>query len=83
MAFQMLYDGIITVVLACYVSPIILIPVVIIGYLYVKVLVYSLAALRETYRTETITRSPAYSFFSETYLGTTTIKTFKKKDDFI
>ena len=48
-----------------------------------KLYVNSIRAFRETTRIESLTKSPLLSFFSETFNGASTIRTFKKQEDFI
>jgi ABC-type multidrug transport system fused ATPase/permease subunit len=44
---------------------------------------YSINSQRETSRIESVTKSPLISYLSESYAGATTIRSFKKEEDFI
>ncbi|CDW87468.1 abc transporter [Stylonychia lemnae] len=61
----------------------IVIPIPLVLFLLYKVFKYSINSYRESSRIESITKSPLISFLSETAAGISTIRSFKKSDEFI
>ena len=60
---------------------VLILPVLI--YLSVKLYTHSINSFRETTRIESLTKSPLLSFLSETCSGASTIRAFKRENEFI
>jgi ABC-type multidrug transport system fused ATPase/permease subunit len=74
----MVYQALSILIVAVIVVKWILIILPILGFLSYKLYVNSISSFRETTRLESLTKSPLLSFFSETFNGASTIRTFKK-----
>jgi len=59
----------------------VLLPVLV--YISYKLYVNSITSFREATRLESLTKSPLLSNFGETFIGTSTIRTFGRERDFI
>ena len=55
----------------------------IILFAVLKIYKYSISATKEVSRIESVTKSPLLSFLAETIAGSSTIRAYKKKDQFI
>lgn len=82
-ALACLYGAIGTLAISAVAVYWILIPLPFIFFLFYKVFAYSINAQRETSRIESVTKSPLISFLAETAAGVSTIRTFKKNDEFV
>ena len=56
-------------------------PIILLAVL--KIYRYSISATKEVSRIESVTKSPLLSFLAETVSGSSTIRAYKKKDQFI
>ena len=71
------------IVIATIVVPWILLLLPFLIYIVIKLYNRSISSFRETARIESMTKSPLLSFMGETFAGSSTIRAFKREQDFI
>lgn len=72
-----------TVFIVCFSFPLFTFVLVPLGWFYRRILIYYLATSRELKRLDAVTRSPIFTWFSETLSGLSTIRAFRHQDIFI
>ena len=77
------YQAISILIVAVIVVKWILVLLPILIYISYRLYVNSITSFRETTRLESLTKSPLLSNFGETFIGTSTIRTFGRERDFI
>jgi ATP-binding cassette subfamily C (CFTR/MRP) protein 1 len=79
----MVYQAVSVIIVATIVVPWILLLLPFLIYLVIKLYNRSIQSFRETSRIESMTKSPLLSFMGETFAGSSTIRAFKREQDFI
>mmetsp|Transcript_43066 Transcript_43066/g.69907 ORF Transcript_43066/g.69907 Transcript_43066/m.69907 type:complete len:1092 (+) Transcript_43066:256-3531(+) len=69
-------------ILICFVSPVAIIPMLLIGYMYRRIQTYYLCTSRELKRLEALSRAPMYTWLNETHSGLVCIRAHKASDRF-
>ncbi|XP_054437323.1 ATP-binding cassette sub-family C member 2 isoform X2 [Pteronotus mesoamericanus] len=72
-----------TLVMICMATPIFIIIIIPLGAIYVSVQMFYVATSRQLRRLDSVTRSPLYSFFSETVSGLSVIRAFQHQERFL
>ncbi|XP_019491823.1 PREDICTED: canalicular multispecific organic anion transporter 1 [Hipposideros armiger] len=72
-----------TLIMICTATPVFIIIVIPLGIIYVAVQILYVATSRQLRRLDSVTRSPIYSFFSETVSGLPVIRAFQHQPRFL
>ncbi|XP_035883030.1 canalicular multispecific organic anion transporter 1 isoform X2 [Phyllostomus discolor] len=72
-----------TLVMICMATPVFVIIIIPLGVIYVSVQMFYVATSRQLRRLDSVTRSPLYSFFSETVSGLPVIRAFQHQQRFL
>ncbi|XP_024411181.2 ATP-binding cassette sub-family C member 2 [Desmodus rotundus] len=72
-----------TLVMICMATPVFIIIIIPLGIIYVSVQMFYVATSRQLRRLDSVTRSPLYSFFSETVSGLSVIRAFQHQQRFL
>ncbi|KAG2236972.1 hypothetical protein INT48_002041 [Thamnidium elegans] len=81
--FRVLFSVISTIVIIAFSTPLFIILVIPLGFIYVYVQRYYLATSRELKRLDSIGKSPIYSHFQETISGVSTIRAYEQQNRFM
>jgi ABC-type multidrug transport system fused ATPase/permease subunit len=83
MLFSMLFACVATVAIISYVTPLFLVFLFPLGYMYRFAQQYYIASSRELKRLDAVSRSPIYTHFSETIDGVTVVRSYGMEDTFV
>ncbi|XP_054584878.1 ATP-binding cassette sub-family C member 2 [Eptesicus fuscus] len=72
-----------TLFMICLATPVFIIIIIPLGIIYVSVQIFYVATSRQLRRLDSVTRSPIYSFFSETVSGLPVIRAFQHQQRFL
>nr|KAF6321957.1 ATP binding cassette subfamily C member 2 [Pipistrellus kuhlii] len=72
-----------TLFMICLATPAFIIIIIPLGIIYVSVQIFYVATSRQLRRLDSVTRSPLYSFFSETVSGLPVIRAFQHQERFL
>ncbi|XP_015979731.2 canalicular multispecific organic anion transporter 1 isoform X1 [Rousettus aegyptiacus] len=72
-----------TLIMICSATPIFVVIIIPLSIIYVSVLIFYVATSRQLRRLDSVTRSPIYSFFSETASGLPVIRAFQHQQRFL
>lgn len=76
--------GIVSIlIMICTATPVFIIVIIPLGIIYVSVQIFYVATSRQLRRLDSVTRSPLYSFFSETVSGLPVIRAFQHQQRFL
>lgn len=81
--FRVLFSVISTIVIIGFSTPLFIILVIPLGFIYIYVQRYYLATSRELKRLDSIGKSPIYSHFQETISGVSTIRAYEQQNRFM
>ena len=81
--FRVLFSVISTIVIIAFSTPLFMILVVPLGFIYIYVQRYYLATSRELKRLDSVGKSPIYSHFQETISGVSTIRAYEQQNRFM
>lgn len=79
----MLYQTLGVIIVAAIVVPWIIFLLPLLVYVVIRLYLRTISAIRDTSRVESNTKSPLLSFMGETFNGSSTIRAFKRNQDFI
>ncbi|KAM7072953.1 ATP-binding cassette sub-family C member 2 isoform 2-T2 [Molossus nigricans] len=72
-----------TLLMICIATPVFIIIIIPLGIVYVLIQIFYVASSRQLRRLDSVTRSPLYSFFSETVSGLSVIRAFQHQQRFL
>ncbi|XP_036121361.1 canalicular multispecific organic anion transporter 1 [Molossus molossus] len=72
-----------TLLMICIATPVFIIIIIPLGIIYVLIQIFYVASSRQLRRLDSVTRSPLYSFFSETVSGLSVIRAFQHQQRFL
>ncbi|KAI8366373.1 multi drug resistance-associated protein MRP [Choanephora cucurbitarum] len=81
--FRVLFSVISTIAIIAYSTPIFLIVIIPLGFIYIYIQRYYLATSRELKRLDSVGKSPIYSHFQETISGVSTIRAYEQQRRFV
>ncbi|KAI8362629.1 multi drug resistance-associated protein MRP [Blakeslea trispora] len=81
--FRVLFSVISTIAIVAYSTPIFMVVVIPLGFLYIYIQRYYLTTSRELKRLDSVGKSPIYSHFQETISGVSTIRAYEQQRRFV